>query len=149
MNTEDYVSYPIALALKACGFDEPCRCCYVVDKDTESNIEFTEYASRSKWNSAKIGGSKYLYKHISAPTLAHAQKWLREKCGLHVVGLPCMDSASDADGQVCDEWQFWFFDIMQVSTARFLVDGEGRFDSYEQALSEGIKSALELIKKGD
>lgn len=88
-----------------------------------------------------------VHPECSAPSLYHAQKWLRNKCGLHVVGLPCMDSASDADGQVCDEWQFWFFDIMQVSTARFLVDGEGRFDSYEQALSEGIKSALELIEK--
>lgn len=43
---EDYVDYQTALALKKCGFDEPCRCCYIADKNTESNAEFTEYASR-------------------------------------------------------------------------------------------------------
>lgn len=84
MKNEDYVSYELALKLKACGFDEPCRCCYVVDKDSESNIEFTEYASRSEWNSAKVGGLKYPYKHISAPLLFHAQKWLREKKGIAI-----------------------------------------------------------------
>lgn len=76
---EDYVSYEIALKLKECGFDEPCRHCYVVDKNTESNVEFTEYASKSKWNGARIGGLKYPYKHISVPSLYAAQKWLREK----------------------------------------------------------------------
>lgn len=101
----------------------------------------------SVYNHNKVIGADG--EHISAPHIFHAQKWLRNKCRLHVAVFPCMDSSSDADGQVCDEWQFWFFDIMQVSTARFLLDGEGRFDSYEQALSEGIKSALELITKGE
>lgn len=33
MTTEDYVSYPIALALKKAGFDEPCDHCYAKTVD--------------------------------------------------------------------------------------------------------------------
>lgn len=140
---EDYCNYDLSLALKACGFDEPCDSYYNKTYASDDEYWHTKREEAYNWNGLDSDCQ------ISAPTLWHAAKWLREKYGLHVVGLPCMDSASDADGQVCDEWQFWFFDIMQVSTARFLVDGEGQFDSYEQALSEGIKSAIELIKKGE
>lgn len=132
---EDYVSYELALALKACGFDEPCRCCYAVDKDTESNIKFAEYASRHRWNSVGVGGSKYPYKHISAPTLWHAQKWLREKKELYV------NCFWNAKGQ---RWQPHCQRMNEVQ-------GEpiGYAESYEGGLSTAITAALELIKKGE
>lgn len=147
---EDFCSYELSKALKACGFDEPCH--YHYDCDRGSHIIEPNYTTNDGEDCQYITADDLLednngWQYCSAPTLAHAQKWLREKYGLHVVGLPCMDSASDTDGQVCDEWQFWFFDIMQVSTARFLVNGEGRFDSYEQALTEGIKSCVENLLK--
>lgn len=132
---EDYVSYELALALKACGFDEPCRCCYVVDKDTESNIKFAEYTSRHRWNSVGVGGSKYPYKHISAPTLWHAQKWLREKKELYV---NCFWNAKGQHWQPHCQWMNE-------------VQGEpiGYAESYEGGLSMAITAALELIKKGE
>lgn len=138
---EDYCNYKLSLALKAAGFDEPCIAQWACEPDGKPMLLGS---TAFVFSNAELKG-----RDVTAPLLFQAQKWLRNKCGLHVAVYPCMDSSSDADGQVCDEWQFWFFDIMQVSTARFLVDGEGRFDSYEQALSEGIKSALELIKKGE
>lgn len=150
MNTEDYVSYPIAIALKKAGFDEPCQMYYTHEDAHDGAVWLTgDPRSPQDYNAPQEDDCPFARPICSAPTLWQAAKWLRNKCGLHVAVYPCMDSASDADGQVCDKWQFWFFNVMQVSTARFLVDGEGQFDSYEQALSEGIKSALELIKKGE
>lgn len=137
----DYCDYNLSLKLRDCGFDEPCIAQWACEPDGKPMLLGS---TAFVFSNAELKG-----RDVTAPLLFHAQKWLRNKCGLHVAVYPCMDSASDADSQVCDEWQFWFFDIMQVSTARFLMDGEGHFDSYEQALSEGIKSALELIKKGE
>lgn len=125
------------------------KCCYVVDKDTESNIKFSEYTSRNRWNSVGVGGSKYPYKHISAPTLWQAQKWLREKWGIHVDACIYSDYSTDADGKVCDRWDFWGFDLYAVVGGEKMVDDDGEYDSYEQALSAGISAALELIKKGE
>lgn len=149
MNNEDYVSYELALKLKVCGFDEPCRYCYIVDKDTETLVEFTEYASRSKWNSAEVGGSKYPYKHISAPSLWQAQKWLREEYGIHIDVCTYSDYSTDADGKVCDRWDFWGFELYAIVGGERIAIDDDEYDFYEQALSAGIASALELIKKGE
>lgn len=131
---EDYCSYEISKALKACGFDEPCRCCYVVDKDTESNIKFTEYASRSEWNSAKVGGLKYPCKHISAPSLYAAQKWLREvkRISIRVSYIP-YDKG-------------WFVDWLNLDSEEF-DDTGATFATYEEALADGISVALELMEQ--
>lgn len=151
---EDFVSYELAVKLKECGFDEPCRFCYIVDKDTESNIEFTEYASRSKWNSAEIGGSKYPYKHISAPHIYHAQKWLREKKGIIVIAEPDWDSEDYCIADyLTGEWYFSVWKDGDRVHCNFDPNAEEEriwmFDKYEQALSAGISAALELIKKGE
>lgn len=138
---EDYCSYELSKALKAAGFDEPCGCCYIVDKDTESDIECTEYAAKIKWNSAKIGGSKHPYKYISAPNLAVAHKWLREKKGIAINAIAHEGGRYHTERIILPncmipESRDWY-----VETTTPMVY------SYEQALSEGIKSALELIKK--
>lgn len=144
---EDYASYELALKLKACGFDEPCRCCYVVDKDTESNIKFAEYTSRNRWNSVGVGGSKYPYKHISAPTLWQAQKWLREKKGIAI-----NVDAHDGDFYT---WEAVFLSnaaqdtLIEASLSAKFSPYVEKHGSYERALSAGIAAAMELIKKGE
>lgn len=147
MEQEDYCSYELALKLKECGFDEPCRCCYIADKNTESNAEFTEYASEVRWNSAKTGGSKYPYVHISAPTLTIAQKWLREEYGIHIDVWTCSDYSTDADGNVCDRWGFWGFKLYAIVGGERMAIDDDEYDSYECALSAGIYAALELIEQ--
>lgn len=39
MTDTDYVSYPLALALKKHGFDEPCDCYYCAF-DNETDVRF-------------------------------------------------------------------------------------------------------------
>ena len=65
METTDYVSYELAVKLKAAGFDEPCAAFYEhIDGKMYFSVDGNE-----DWNS----GVDY-----SAPLLYHAQKWLRE-----------------------------------------------------------------------
>lgn len=136
MKTTDFCPYELSKKLKECGFDEPCRYCYIVDKDTETLVEFTEYASRSKWNSAEVGGSKYPYKHISAPSLWQAQKWLREK------GIAVSVQANEIQGEL------WYSaDIITTKGINELVDGGFDYMGYEAALSAGLSAALELIEQ--
>ena len=138
----DYCSYGLSLALKKCGFDWPCRCCYIADKDTESNAEFTEYASRVRWNSAKTGGSKYPYVHISAPTLTIAQKWLREAKEIDVLVWNCACGYG---------WEISKADAQSRGTTLMDYDDNGEdMDSgmwltYENALYAGIVVALQFI----
>jgi len=83
MNPEDYVSYPLALALKKAGFDEPCHYGYSVKMRLEPEISFGEpKMAHSKapknYNDNRKGIAKGL-EFCSAPTLWQAQKWLRDK----------------------------------------------------------------------
>lgn len=139
---EDYVSYELAIKLKACGFDEPCLTFYDANKELgraldSDNFNHLGETYQGEWFSGTI----------STPTLAHAQKWLREKWGIHVDVCPYSDYSTDADGNVCDRWDFWGFDLYAVIGGEKMVDDDGEYDSYEQALSEGIASVLELIKE--
>lgn len=135
MKTDDFASYDLALKLKACGFNEPCEAFYEhINGEMYFSVDGNE-----DWNS----GVDY-----SAPLLYHAQKWLREKWGMHVDVCPYSDYSTDADGNVCDRWNFWGFDLYAVVGGKKIADDDGEYDSYEQALSAGIAAALELITKG-
>lgn len=144
METTDYCSYELAKALKAAGFDEPCREFYKPKGDLGSATDADDFNSLG----AQYQG-EWFSDTISAPTLWHAQKWLREKWGIHVDACVFSDSSTDADGRKCDEWRYWASNIMLVETAQTIVEVDEVCDSYEQALSAGISAALELIKKGE
>lgn len=145
---EDFVSYELAVKLKECGFNEPCRAHYTNDyvnddpEDVSREVKF-HYDWTSPYNYNRVIGN------TSAPTLWHAQKWLREKWSIHVDACVFSDHSTDADGNVCDRWDFWGFDLYAVVGGEKMIEDDGEYDSYEQALSEGISAALELIKKGE
>ncbi len=70
----------------------------------------------------------------SAPTLAVAQKWLREK------DIAVSVQAREIQGEL------WYSaDIITTKGINELVDGGFDYMGYEAALSAGIASALELI----
>lgn len=136
---EDFVSYELAVKLKECGFDEPCSAFY---EHINGELWFSTDGAEN-WN----GGVDF-----TAPTLYHAQKWLREKLLLNVGANPAIPTR---------KWQFYIDDLNQQINPH---DGElmtrwdddmqekadeRLYDSYEAALSAGIAAALELIKKGE
>ena len=143
MNTEDYVSYPLALALKKAGFDWKCDHYYCAFAN-ETDVRFWSIHPAQSQNGLRIPKDTVV---ADAPTLWQAQKWLREKWDWHIDVFPAADCSLDADGQVCEEWNYWDFDIMHVISTRKIVESEERYDSFEQALSAGIAAALELIEQ--
>lgn len=119
---EDFVSYDLALKLKACGFDEPCDHYYIVN---DTNIRYTKYKYYNDRDN-----------YCSAPSLYHAQKWLREKKGIYAYCEPnCLKK--------------WFARAIDLAKNEdLLFDGE-MFDSFEKATEYAISAALGLIKKGE
>lgn len=129
MNNEDYCSYELSKALKACGFDEPCDHYYA-----RRGIIGNSFRLYVAYSGMKHQNSKY--STASAPTLWHAQKWLREKWGIYAYCEPnCLKK--------------WFARAIDLAKNEdLLFDGE-MFDSFEKATEYAISAALELIKKGE
>lgn len=126
MNKEDYVSLEVAKLLKEKGFNELCYTAY--DKDGRS---FNYKEIRLNWN----GEYDWAY---SRPTLYHAQKWLRLNKNIHV----CVDV--NASG--------WYYVLSKSDNGTYVCDSDengpndgGCWDTYEEALDNGIFMALKLI----
>lgn len=146
MNNEDYVSYELAKKLKACGFNEPCDHYYCAF-DNETDVRFWSIHPAQSQNGFTNPDGKVI---ADAPTLAHAQKWMREGAMLHVGAYPAVPTrkwhfyindlnqhVNPHDGELMTRWDE---DMQEKADERLC-------DSYECALSAGIASALELIEQ--
>ena len=143
MEQEDYCSYELALKLKACGFDEPCIAQWACEPDGKPILLGS---TAFVFSNAELKG-----RDVTAPLLYHAQKWLREAKGIaiNVIAHDCSDkhregkyhwmevhlSNSNENGP---QWMDWF-----------IYGKHPLFDTYEEALSDGLSQMLELIKKGE
>lgn len=137
---EDFVSYELAVKLKACGFDEPCNYGYSVKMRLEPEVSFGEpkmvhSKDQKNYNDNRKGIEKGL-SFCSAPHIFHAQKWLREKWGIYAYCEPnCLKK--------------WFARAIDLAKNEdLLFDGE-MFDNFEKATEYAISAAMELIKKGE
>lgn len=130
MNKEDYVSYDLALALKAAGFDEPCEAFYLPPMKNRPEPFFSGRVKRS------IKNETHAF-HLSAPSLYHAQKWLREKKKMHCQVL------------LNGVRSMYFWQVREMIGNGRYADSAHQYDVYEDAMSDCISAALELIKKGE
>ena len=130
MNNEDYCSYELSKALKACGFDEPCLTFYDTNKELGRALDTDNFN-----HLGETYRGEWFTDTISAPTLAHAQKWLREKKRIYAYCEPnCLKK--------------WFARAIDLAKNEdLLFDGE-MFDNFEKATEYAISAALELIKEG-
>jgi len=67
---KEFVSYELAVKLKAFGFDEDCFACYTTDG--ELSYDFSDNR-----------GEGHYFQKCSAPTFSQAFRWFREKHGLN------------------------------------------------------------------
>lgn len=140
MGTTDFCSYELSKRLKDCGFDEPCYFYYTRENAPEDHVWSTTSEE------APIDYNKSVYAGCSMPTLAQAQKWLREVMGIDVLVWNCACGYG---------WDISKADAGSRGTTLMCYDenGEdrdsGMWLTYENALSAGISAALELIKKGE
>lgn len=125
---EDYCDYKLSLALKECGFDEPCIAQWACEPDGKPILLGS---TAFVFSNAELKG-----RDVTAPLLFHAQKWLREIWRIHV--YPTLESVNEA-----------VYDCKVVYLRKEAYRLNKRYSNYNQALSEGIKSALKLIKKGE
>ena len=123
MLNEDFVTYKQASKLKELGF-------YCIDfthlyDEDEELVEYDYFQDKH-----------YYDNYIPAPTLAQAQKWLREEKGVKVYVKPLFSS---------EEYEYW----ISFKFKMFMVGDEcyGVEETWEYALSEGINEAIKLVEK--
>lgn len=150
MNQKGFVSYELAVRLKERGFCEPCRFFYSHVDVADGPVSVGGDAHFAEdYNAGEAGGSPIAVSVCSMPSLYAAQKWLREERGIHVDVCVYADYSTDADGKVCDRWDFWGFDLYAVVGGDRIGADDSEYDSYEEALAAGIAAALELIREGE
>ena len=115
---EECVTYEQAQALKRLGFRDEVFGYYDefgrlgINTQTDYNVNWDYF--------------------ISAPTLSHAQKWLRENHCLSVE-------------PICNMVRQWNVNVCEIDNFGTAVYSKMNLDTYELALSAGIDAALELL----
>lgn len=139
LTEENYCDYDTCVALKELGFSEPTLAYYhgflpskplmylVIDEDCipEDGVNVFDLLS----NSNKYKDSK----NIDAPTLWEAQKWLRKEKKIEVLAL--------SKGMVGAPYD------AQVYTEDYVIQQGIEYNSYEEALLEGIKKAVKILEE--
>jgi predicted metal-dependent phosphoesterase TrpH len=136
LTKKDYCDYETCVALKELGYDGYCAAYYhLFDDDEDARNSFEHIYAFDFQNSNNI------YR-VGAPLLYQAQKWLREE--KHIDALVYLD---DLKGY------FPFIRIWEGSWKTFISLEEmedkkvSYFVNYEEALSEGIKEAVKILKE--
>lgn len=124
MKNEDFVTYEQAVKLKELGFDWECNFWY----EPKEGDNLYPSGMYNNHNTSKIG--------ISGPTLAQTQKWLREVKNI------CVCSVCNVDNKGKCEYH-WRLTFLKEGKSAMLKEF---FETYEQALSEGIDAALNFLK---
>ena len=128
MIEEQFVSFDTAKMLKEAGFHIPCIKVY---NKHSKNLDAWSYASDSNQHQ----------RYYSAPTQALAAMWLREK---HRIVVDVAFIPPSVNGDV---WQYFIGEMDDMVWEGDFEPSDRRYKTYEEALEEGLKRSLELIKK--
>ena len=123
---ESYVGFETARMLKEAGFDAPCLCCYTSDGEKEET---------------RVPLNHNFGLDYSRPTQALAARWLREK---HRIVVNVAFIPPSVNGDI---WQYFIEKMDNMVWIGDFEPSERRYKTYEEALEEGLKRSLELIKK--
>ena len=143
LTEKDYCDYETCVALKELGYVGICDAYYELTGTKEYNRDSFEILyTREFIHPDDID-------RVAAPLLYQAQKWLREEKGMLVDSMVFADNSIDADGKVVDRWIYYSCAILNTSTAEFIrsYDQSDEYDTYEEALLEGIKEAVKILKE--
>ena len=124
MEKEDYVSYEVAKLLKSKGFNKPCDSYF---EDTEEGYICWACVHEPKKETTE--------KEYLQPTLYEAQKWMREQHQIAICSYP-----------YSFHWDYTIFDLSKImDNCHKILGSRVCWESYEEALNEGIKESLKLI----
>lgn len=132
MIEESYVSFDTAKLLKKAGFEANLRTKYAEEED-------------NKWALWDFGPKRNDYNYfddtIACPTQALAARWLREK---HRIVVDVTFIPPSVNGDV---WQYFIGEMDDMVWNGDFEPSDRMYKTYEEALEEGLKRSLELIKK--
>ena len=136
LTEKDYCDYETCVALKELGYNQSSIAFYPYQDITvdciDSNGELYE-AEYNKGNLvlySSLNNKNYDINNVQAPLLYEAQKWLREEKGIIVL----VDHFKTQEGN-------WKWEIY------YKYRSLDMYYSYEEALSEGIKEAIKILKE--
>ena len=128
LNDKDLCDYNTSVALKELGYIGQGRLYYAPDKDPNELRHFGIQVLTTR--------SAEALNFVLAVHLFDAQKWLREKKNIQIeIPISFMDNGV---------WKFSF----RIQTPEFYDRAIGEWDSFEEALLEGIKEAVKILKEG-
>ncbi len=133
LTEKDYCDYDTCVALKELGYKVSTSAYYMPhhkDLIWVSNPFRGGYVTDCFYSHNSLSKNVMTANFIDAPTLWEAQKWLREEKFLLIV----------VDRLLNGEYVFSIVDILNYSEEK-----NGTANSYEEALSEGIKEAVKNL----
>ena len=134
LTEKDYCDYETCVALKELGYKVPTSAYYMPNNNQlifVSNPLRGGYVIDCFRSHNSFPKNVMTSNYIDAPTMWEAQKWLREEKGIMV--YPIYDKNTS-------KW------VCSITNADSLESfNTMRFDSYEEALSEGIKEAIKNL----
>lgn len=133
LTEKDYCDYDTCVALKKLGYNEKTLAYYTSEgffhwvRAYIYDVAIPDLANSS---------NKKLYKHIiDAMSLYEAQKWLRDEKQLFVeITIGAFD-------------QEYLWEIYSTENSSFRDGGDCSYNTYEEALLEGIKTAIKILKE--
>ena len=129
---EQLISLETAKLAKEKGFDVPCTKHYSSNKNETGGYDIHRSRQYVTHKSLRSGG--YL-----APTQSLLQKWLRDKHRLYLT----VDVAVYGDE---GRYAAQLVGYHKLKFTNVLIDGFTIYNTYEEALEEGLQQALKLIK---
>ena len=151
---ENFVTFELAVKLKEKGFKELCLAYYTNNDDLQFNYSHKSgakysdcYSSHNLMPKGSVSG-----KFVDAPTISQVLKWLREEKKMHIEPSILIDCDFDEDGKTTNEYIYWSFSIMSTETGYMIYFeneriNDRRFDTYEEAVINGIEYVLNNILK--
>ena len=135
LTEKDYCDYETSVALKELGYVGICDAYYELTGSEDYNRDSFELLyTRDFIHPDDID-------RVAAPLLYQAQKWLREEKGIFVyIDVPW--KTDDGLG-----WSYFCCNKPMTEEDKEVCFASGGFyDSYEEALAEGIKEAVKILK---
>lgn len=141
---EDFVTYSQAVKLKDLGFNWEVNHYYENEILKEGFVDEDEDPDLNPNYPTSYGNYNFMKQTFSAPTLSEAQKWLRKVKNI-IVNVLIDDNSIDPWSYellstIRDEDNDWVYLVPQWETNFWCSEPE-------EALSEGISKALELLKE--
>ena len=139
LNEKDYCDYDTCVALKELGYIGQGRHYYDCDKDPNELRHFGVQVLTTR--------SAEALNFVIAVHLYDAQKWLREEKRI------CVEVDCCAGGYVWELCKAYHKDWFSGGTTIYdnaidaMLKDCSRYESYEEALLEGIKEAVKLLKE--